>query len=1074
MRQKKHLSYCCLIPLFILVLNSQLYSQGNVITGTVTDEAGNPFIGASVVVKGTINGVITNEKGMYSISDVPQNGILVFSFIGMNGREIAVNGRSIINALLTESAIGLDEVVLTGYGTAKKKDLTSSVEIMSAEKIANKPVANFAETMAGQMAGIQVQQTDGGPGGESLSIRIRGTNSISQTNDPLYVVDGFPITVSAFKLINTYDIESLQVLKDASATAIYGSRGANGVVMITTKKGKSGAPKVSLNTNWGVQQVAKKIEMMNRDQFVSWYNDVQDNQWTVTAHNPAIDPNPAPHLATDPNSRRLLYGMLTVVPDGTGAWKYNFRDPVSVATMPDTDWQDELFRTAMVQNYNVSVSGGTDNTKYYLTGGYVNQDGVILNSDYRRVNLKMDLSTKLSERLSLGTTLYTYKTDGNEQLSGRPSGNTRIINNISPLMWGLFLPPVFPVQNPDGRYGDFAANPEILGSNEGYNPVGMALNTNLVRETYGWRAMGFAELKITSDLKYKFTLGSGMDDNILNSVRGSRYGNILPAVIAASNDRTTQKNLLVENILTYDKTFAEKHSLVAMAGYTMEKNRIQYMYGEANSMPSDYVVTLNAGTNPFVNQTLSESALLSMLGRINYSYNNRYYLTASIRRDGSSRFGANNRWGTFPAMSVAWRLSDEPFLKEVRQINDLKLRGGWGKTGNNNVGNYSSVGSMGILYTPVNGVMVQAANPTSLSNPDMTWEKVDQTNIGIDLGLFNSRIYLTADFYKSKSTGLLFNVPVPTVTGFNNQYQNIGSMENKGMEFSLSTINSEGVFNWSSDFNISFNRNKVLALGSDDRPIMTGIGQNVLTPFITKVGSPVATFYGFVRDGLFLTNEDLANAPKQSQSVRLGDAKYVDVNGDKIISELDQTTIGNNQPKFTAGFNNNFSYKNFGLDLQLTGSYGAKVYALFERELARFGGVRNVVVSQVNRYRSPEEPGDGIQRKPYRSAPAAFDNRPNSQWVHDASFLRIRNVTLSYNFRGDWMKKVYISGLRVYTSANNLYTFTSYLGYDPEASSTSSDLAQTGTAGSASLSRGGDYAGYPTVRSFSIGANITF
>jgi TonB-linked SusC/RagA family outer membrane protein len=934
---------------------------------------------------------------------VSQSTVLVFSFIGMNNQEITVNGQSIINVKLTESAIGLDEMVLTGYGTTKKKDLTSSVEIMSAEKIMNKPVANFAETMAGQMAGVQVQQTDGAPGGESLSIRIRGTNSISQTNDPLYVVDGFPMTVSAFKLINTYDIESIQVLKDASATAIYGSRGANGVVLITTKKGKSGAPKISLNTNWGIQQAAKKIKMMNRDQFVSWYNDVQDNQWMVTAHNPLLDPSGAPHLATDPNSRRLLYGALTVVPDGTGAWKYNFRDPASVATMPDTDWQDELFRKAMVQNYNVSVSGGTDKTKYYVTGGYVNQEGIILNSDYKRVNLKMDLSTKISDRLSFGTTLYTYKTDGNEQLSGRPSGTNRVMGNISPLMWGLFLPPIFPLQNPDGKYGDFSANPEILGVNEGFNPVGMALNTNLVRETYGWRGMGFAEVKIATDLVYKFTLGGGMDDNMLNSVKGSRYGNVLPAIIAASNDRTTQRNLLLENILTYNKTIAEKHSFVAMAGYTMEKNKVQYMYGGANSMPSDYVVTLNAGTNPYVNQTLSESALLSMLGRVNYSFNDRYFVTASVRRDGSSRFGANNRWGTFPAASVAWKLINEPFMKGLRQVNDLKIRGGWGKTGNNNVGNYSSVGSMGILYTPVNGVMVQAANPTSLSNPNMTWEKVDQTNIGLDLGLFNSRIYLTADFYISKSTGLLFNVPVPTITGFNSQYQNIGSMQNKGMEFALTTVNKEGVFNWTSDFNISFNRNKVLALGADNRPIMTGVGNNVLTPFITRVGSPVATFYGFVRDGLFMTAEDLANAPKQSQVVRLGDAKYKDVNGDGIISELDQTTIGNNQPKFTAGFNNNFSYKNFGLDVHLVGSYGAKVYALFERELARFGGVRNVVVSQVDRYKSPEEPGDGIQRKSYRSAPAAFDNRPNSQWVHDASFLRIRNVNLSYTFRGEWM-----------------------------------------------------------------------
>ncbi len=1071
MKKAKYLVHCLLLSWIALLLCNSAYAQQR-ITGTVTDKTGSAITGVTVVVKGTTIGTLSDASGKYALANVPKNATLVFSFIGMELQEIQPNGRTTIDVLLADSSIGLEEVVVTGYGTSKKRDLTTSVESVSAQKIANRPIVNFGEALGGQMAGVQIQQSDGAPGGESLTIRVRGTNSISQTNDPLYVVDGFPMAISVFKLLSTNDIESVQVLKDASATAIYGSRGANGVVMITTKKGKSGKPSVSVNSYVGVQQIAKKIDVMNRDQFVSWYIDSQDNQWTVTAHSAAKDPNPAPHLPSDPNSRRLLYGTLTVVPDGTGNWKYDFRNPASVATMPDNDWQDELFRDALMQQYDASVSGGTENSKYYITGGYISQDGVHINSDYKRYNFKIDLSTKISDRLSVGTTLYTYKAGGNQQYSGRPTTTSSGV--ISPLLWGLMLPPIYPLMNPNGLYGDPNSNPEVLDVVEGNNPVGMALNSNMVNNSYGWRGLGFAELTIIKDLKYKFTISGGIDDDVLNNVRGSKFTNITPSIISASNERSTSTNWLAENILTYSKTFAEKHALTAMAGYTAEKNKREWMYGAANSMPSDYVVTLNAGTNPSTSQAISESSLLSMLGRINYSYNNRYYLSASVRRDGSSRFGSNKKWGTFPAVSASWRISDESFMKGIKQLSDLKIRGGMGMTGNNNIGDYSSVGNMGTIYTPVNLVMQQAAIPSSISNPDMTWEKVQQYNIGLDLALFNNRVNITAEFYQSKSTGLLFNVPVPTITGFSSQYQNIGSMQNKGMEYSLTTKNMVGTFSWSSDFNISFNKNEVLALGYDNKPIYTIVAGNVLTPFITQVGYPVASFFGYVRDGLFLTQEQILNAPKQSTSIRLGDAKYVDVNGDGKITELDQTTIGDNYPKFTAGFNNNFSYKNFSLDLQLTASYGAEVYALFERELARFSGVRNMLVSQVDRYRSPEEPGDGIQRKPYRSAPATFDNRPNSQWVHDASYLRIRNLTFSYVFEGSWMSRLKLSALKVYVSASNLYTFSSYIGYDPEASSTSSDFTQTGASGSNSLSRGGDYAGYPTVRSFIFGTNITF
>lgn len=1022
------------------------------VKGTVLDSTGEPIIGANVVEKGTTNGTVTDFSGEFSLT-VAEKAVLAVSYIGYSNKDIAVGSQRVFSIQLLDDTQALDEVVVVGYGTQKRSDVTTAVASVSSDNLKERAAINFGEAMAGQVAGVQIQQTNGSPGGEGLTIRVRGVGSITQSNDPLYVVDGYPMEGGAFRLLNPSDIESIQILKDASSTAIYGSRGANGVVLISTKKGKAGKPVVSLNAYVGFQQREKEVTMMNRDQYVEWFVDGRNQAW-LDAKVIAGDPDKTPHSINDSNARRALYPSAStqyMIPDGTGGYKYNFLDPASVAQMPDNNWQDLLFRNAMMQQYELSVSGGTDNTRYTFSGSYVNQEGIVRNTNYERFNFRTNISTKISDRLNVGMTLMAYTTNGREQANGKDA----------PILYALNLPPIFPLKNEDGTYGSMVRNPEILAGDVA-NPIGIADHVYNKRRRYGWLGTIFAELEIIKDLKYKISINGGIQDNINKRYEASYIdfdSSKAPRPAKGINERWTDRDWVIENTLNYNITLLDKHAITALAGYTTQKHSYEHMKGEARGYANDNITTLNAGTMYDLTSDESAYSMISYLGRLTYAFDNRYLLTATVRRDGSSRFGSNNKWGTFPSASVGWRISQEKFMQDVQQISDLKLRASFGISGNNRIGNYASIGRLSTGYYPTGDSLQNTVNPNTMSNYDLGWEKTRQYNVGFELGLFDHRIRLEADFYDSQSVDLLLNVPVPTITGYSTQMQNIGKVQNRGMEYTLSTKNLTGQFSWSSNFNISFNKNKVLEVGPDERPIY-GSATNANNAFITKPGYPIASFYGYVYEGVFMSQEELDKYPHLSAD-KVGDGRYKDVNEDGKLDQNDKTIIGDNHPVFTAGFNNTFSYKNFSLAIQLTGSYGAETFSFWQRMCGIYHGDRNAIVEQTERWRSPEQPGGGVYFRPTRT-PSGWQRDPSSAWVQDASYLRLRNLTFGYDFNRKLVQPLGINGLRLYFTGTNLFTITNYIGYDPENSSESG------------LSKGGDYMGYPAARSFIFGANITF
>lgn len=1023
------------------------------VTGTVTDAKGDPLPGVTISIPGTAIGTATDLDGAYSLS-VPEGSTLVFSFIGFQSQTVELGGRSVIDIVMREDLTSLDEVVVVGYGTQRRSDVTTAVSSVSAESLQNRPALNFGEAIAGQMAGVQVQQISGAPGGEGLAIRIRGVGSITQSNDPLYVVDGYPMEGNAFRLLNTSDIESIQVLKDASSTAIYGSRGANGVVIITTKKGAIGPPTVSINSFVGFQERSKEVGMMNRDQYVSWFIDGRNQAW-LDAPIIAGDPDKSPHSINDPNSRRSLYPSANsqyMIPDGQGGYKYNFFDPASVALMPDNNWQELLFRRALTQQNELSISGGSENTQYTFSGSYIKQDGIVLNTSYDRFNFRSNINSKISNTINVGVNLMAYSSNGKEQANGKDA----------PVMYALNLPPIYPLRNEDGTYGSMVRNPEILAGDVA-NPIGIAEQVYNNRKRYGWMGTIFGEWHILPNLQYRISINGGIQDNEQEIYEASYIdfdASKAPRPARGINQRGTDFDWVIENTLNYSKTFADVHQFSALMGYTTQKHTIKNMRGEARGFANDNITTLNAGTMYALSSDKSEYSMISYLGRVNYSYDNRYLLTATFRGDGSSRFGMNKKWGTFPSLSLGWKISEENFMGDVTQISNIMVRAGFGISGNNRIGNYSSIGLLSTGFYPTGDALQITVNPSTMPNDDLGWEKTQQYNLGFGFGVFNNRVRVEGDFYDSESIDLLLNVPVPVITGYSSQIQNIGKVQNRGMEFVLSSENFVNEFQWTTDFNISFNRNKVLALGPDARPIF-GSAPNANNSFITTIGYPIASFWGYKYEGVFMSQDELDRYPHLNAD-KVGDGRYADINEDGVLDQNDKTILGNNHPNFTAGLSNNFSYKNFTLGIQLTASQGAELFSFYKRMVGIYHGDRNGTIEQLNRWRSVEQPGDGIHFRASRT-PSGWQRDPSSAWIQDASYLRLRNINFAYNIPTSLTDRLNVKALRLYVTGSNLFTITKYAGYDPETSSEGSGL-----------SKGGDYLGYPTARSFILGVNLTF
>jgi TonB-linked SusC/RagA family outer membrane protein len=1026
------------------------------LTGTVLTADGKPIEGVSVQIKGTQVGTTTNAEGRFELREVnKESPVLVISSVGYQKQEMAVAGKTSFSIVLAAIAPELEDVVVIGYGSRRKSDLTGSIATMSSDNLKERPVVNFGEAMAGQLPGVQVQQINGAPGGEGLSVKVRGTGSITQSSSPLYVVDGYPMEDGAFSLINPSDIESLQVLKDASSTAIYGSRGANGVVIITTKKGKSGKTSISFNAFAGVQERTKTMPVLGRDEYVQWFMDGRNQAWL---DQPVIasDPDKSPHTINDPNTRRAPYpssNSLYMIPDGKNGYKYNFMDPLSVAQMPDNNWQDLLFRRAPMQQYQLSATGGSEKTTYAFSGSYIKQDGISLNTNYQRFNFRNNIESRISKQLKIGINLNAYSSNGREQANGKDA----------PILYSLLLPPIFDLHNADGTYGSMVRNPEVLAGDVA-NPIGIANQVQRLRKRYGWLGTLYAEWDIIENLKYRININGSIQNNDYETFEPSTVdfdGSKSPRPARGVNDQLTRYDWVVEQTLSYGKKFGENHDVLLLGGFSSQKHDDETFYGEARGFPNDAIQTLNAGTPFQLLSTKSSYSMISYFGRANYTFNNRYLLTATVRTDGSSRFGQNKRWGVFPSASVAWRVSEENFMAPFSQtISDLKFRASYGIAGNNRIGNYSAIGLLNTGFYPTGDALQTTVNPSTVPNDDLGWEKILQSNVGFDLSLFNNRIRIEGDFYSSKSIDLLLNVPVPTITGYATQIQNIGKVLNTGMEFLLTTRNLTGNFKWSSNFNIAFNKNKVLAVGPGGQPIYAS-APNANNSFITLPGYPIASFYGYVFEGVFMSQKELDNHPHLPAD-KIGDGRYKDVNGDGKLDQTDRTIIGDNQPDFTGGFTNNFSYKNFSLSAQLSYSSGAQLFSFFKRMVGIYHGDRNTLTEQRGRWRSLTEPGDGIHFRATRN-PTGWQRDPSSSWVTDGSFIRLRNITLAYDFDQRRIGALKMSGLRFYVTGQNLLTWTKYPGFDPETSSEGDGL-----------SRGGDYMGYPAARSIIVGLNLSF
>lgn len=996
------------------------------VVGIITDKSGEPIIGANILVKGTSIGTITDINGKFSL-EVPKNAEIVVSYIGYQEQKIDVRDKSTIKVGLQEDTKILDEVVVVGYGIVKKSDLTGAVSSITSDQIKERSNANVMSSLSGQIAGVQIQQTQGAPG-YAPAIKVRGISTITAGATPLYVIDGFPLENADLSVVNPQDIASIEVLKDASSAAIYGSRGANGVVLITTKGGKEGKTKVEANYEFGMQKLTRKVDMMDSQEFIQYYVDAHNNSWIANGGK-ASDPNSA-----RPSSYQIPQEFLD--------------EPGKFAT---TDWQDVLFRTGQSQNAQLSVSGGSDKTQFRLSGSYLNQQGIVDRSFYERMSIRSNVTHKILPNLKVGVNLAFSRIHSRIYGTGGKSDAVSL---------SLQNDPIFPVYNENGNYGFKDPESEwyrfVPYSLQLWHPYAITREINKSDITMNTIVSMFMEYNFLKHFTFKTSLNATNNDRRYQDFRnqGQKYGWSAVQVAEANDDTYRTYNWLFENTLNYDQTFG-KHSLNVLLGYSAQKNNYEETTLTAQSFPNNMVHTLNAGTPTAGASNASNWSMISYIGRANYSYDNKYLMTATLRRDGCSRFGENNRWGYFPSASVAWKVSEEEFIKNLSWISNMKIRASYGVTGNDQIDNYGSIGLLSQNQYAYGTTLTPGLYTSTISNPDLKWEKTGQFDLGLNVGLFGNRIYFEADYYYSKTQDLLLNVPVPAITGYTQQLTNIGRVRNAGLEFLLNTKNLVGDFKWETSFNISMNRNKVLKLGPNNSPIYI----NNWGTTKTEIGQPVANYYGYIFDGVFKNQEEVDNYPHVS-STTPGDPIVRDVNNDGVIDDNDRTVIGNAQPDFTYGLTNTFTYKNFDLTVVLQGSEGNEIMNSSTRFLKYYNGNRNGYKEIVNYWKSESNPGDGIHFKPYLNYPG-LQTQFSSYWVEDGSFLRISNVRLGYNFPEKLLKKTPFSTARLYVNVDNLHVFSKFVGYDPE-NSVFTDALNTGN----------DYGAYPIPMTITFGVKV--
>jgi TonB-dependent starch-binding outer membrane protein SusC len=1033
------------------------------VSGKVADDKGAVMAGVSIQVKGGNVIAITDNLGSFSVN-VSEGAVLRFTSTGFAIYEYVIKKAETIDVRMSIDSKSLEDVVVVGYGTQKKRAVTGSVVSVGYEQFKDRSYSNVVQSLAGTIAGVSISSSQGAPG-FGPTIKIRGTSSITAGTTPLYVVDGMALENFDLNLINPQDIQSVDILKDAASSAIYGSRGANGVILITTKLGKTGKPQVSFSYEYGISKVNRKVDMMDAQEWIKYYIDARNNAWVLL--------DPVNNRPTDDNTRRASAGK-------------NYLIPTDFLTNPaqfgkGTDWQDAVFRTAPTSNVQLSINGGTDKTSYLFSLGYLDQQAVVIKNFYKRLVLRTNIRQKISDQITAGLNLaFTGAYDRTDGTTGKSDAISLAIQSD----------PIFPEYNENGNLGFLDPNStwkrfQTFGV-QLWNPHSLIDYADKLNKNYNTLANAYLEIKPIKDLVIKGSMSGNLTNNNYNwywiSGQGYGYSSVLPAQANAKN--SVNFNWQAEITGTYDKRIGD-HSFGVIAGYSSQKNRFQGTNINATNFPNDLVRTINAAgtvTKASSGNSTEEWSLLSMLGRVSYGYKNRYFLNATVRRDGSSRFGPNSKWGTFPSVSGGWLVSEENFMRQVKSISSLKLRLSYGQTGNNLIPNYGSISLLG-TSSYVNGTsVVNGLRTISISNPNLKWEKTSQYNIGIDLGLLNNKINVTIDAYKSVTKDMLLNVPVPVYTGFTTQLTNIGSMQNIGFELGISSKNiNRQTFKWTTDFNFSLNRNKVLKLGPNNAPIEI----DEWGYFVTEVGQPISNYKGYIFDGIYNNQTQVANTVSYPGAAP-GDPIIKDLNGDKKIDVNDRTILGNAQPDFTAGITNTINYKGFEFSVMLQGVFGNEIWNQQTRFSKFWNDSRNSYGSVTNYWKSEQDPGDGKTFKPYATYPAtalgkaAFIQGYSNYWMEDGTFVRIKNIRLSYMLPESLFKRMPVKGARVYMNAENVHVFSKYVGFDPENSTysvgTSSAPGANGgnAANSPNLLLGADYGAYPIPVIVTFGIKIDF
>jgi TonB-linked SusC/RagA family outer membrane protein len=1034
-------AHSCAYFLYVILLaaiSSTAFAQKSIeITGSVVDERTNqPIIGSSVILANTTTGAITDVEGNFALRTNKLPVTLLVSFIGYTTSVIEVYEVSEpITVFLREHIGYLNEIVVVGYGTQKRKELTGSVASIPQNVLAQ-VTPSFDRSLGGTVAGLNVTQSSGQPGATS-SIRIRGGNSITGGNEPLYVIDGFILyndnsstrtgagkidgSLNPLTGINSADIESVEVLKDVSATAIYGSRGANGVILITTKKGKKGSNHINYQGVAGWQQVSKKLDLLNAEEWTAFYHDIAGN---------------AP-----------------------------------IQTGPNVDWQDAALRTAFTQNHQISASGGDEKTRYLISGNYTQQDGVIKNTGFDKYAARVNLDRDLSKKLNIGVNLSV----SNSVQQGLPNWNGRTSNGSlsNPFDYALRIPPVVPIYNGSGyNYG----NPYVEGDYrlEGFavNPISDLLNTTAETKSTSLIGNFVASYTIIPSLVAKVNAGANLNNTVQNfyAPSTSALGLLLNGSGSVGNKRYTSWQ--TEVTLNYNKRINEANNIEVLAGYTTQKSTVEYSTATSNDYANESLGHHNlAGGSTAISPTSggAESVLNSWLGRINYSLLGRYNFTATIRADGSSRFAPNKRWGYFPSIGAAWNINEEAFYNQSSVVNTLKLRLSAGTVGNQEIGDYRYEDYYSPSKYSFGGKTVIAYARSNRANPDLKWETTTQYNAGLDIGLWKDRLSLSLDAYSKKTSDLLVEIPVEITSGFASVLTNIGDVTNKGFELALNAvIIQQKDFNWNASFVIAKNINEITDLGSLNSFVPgfslsegTATLENI-DPLIVQKGQPLGSFYGFVFDGVVQTGDNVANiaVPGWIGSVSPGDPKFVNQNGDNVIDNADKVILGNAQPKFTYGLSSSLNYKSFDLFFAFQGSYGNHLYNGLRHKLETTSVFYNAAGALRDRW-TPTNPSNTIPRAinaPYLTL--------DSRYIEDASYLRLKNITLGYTLPFK-ISKVPGSQFRIFASAQNLFVITDYTGFDPEASYYGGDETN-------GLYQGIDFGAYPSAKTYSLGLNLTF